>query len=64
MQSNIDSTISILESYVGNNEYRSPTTGLTFNDLINEFTYLSNLSFRSFFRVFTPRALRLIRICL
>mgnify|MGYP004603983445 CR=1 FL=1 len=56
LQSNIDSTISILESYVGNNEYRSPTTGLTFNDLINEFTYLSEFKLPLIFsRIYTAR---------
>ena len=56
LQNNIDSTISILESYVGNNEDRSPTTGLTFNDLINEFTYLSEFKMPLIFsRIFTAR---------
>ena len=41
LQENIDGTISILNEYVGNGKYRSPSTGYTFSDLINEFEYLS-----------------------
>ncbi len=56
LQSNIDSTISILGSYAGNNKYRSPTTGLTFKDLINEFTYLSEFKVPLIFtRIYTAR---------
>lgn len=56
LQSNIDSTISILQSYVGNNEYRSPTTGLTFKDLINEFNYLSEFEMPLIFsRIYSAR---------
>lgn len=41
LQNNIDNSISVLQSYIGNGEYRSPSTGLTFEDLIDEFEYLS-----------------------
>lgn len=56
LQNNIDSTISILKSYVSDNEYRSPTTGLTFNDLINEFSYLSEFKLPLIFsRIYTAK---------
>ncbi len=41
LQNNIDNAIDVLQGYVGNNEYRSPSAGVTFKDLINEFEYLS-----------------------
>lgn len=56
LQENIDNTIEILQSYVGNNGYRSPTTGLTFKDLINEFDYLSEFRLPLIFsRIYTAR---------
>lgn len=41
LQNNIDNSIEVLQSYVGNNSYRSPSTGLTFNDMIDKFNYMS-----------------------
>ena len=56
LQKNIDNTIEILQGYVTNNEYRSPTTGLTFNDLINEFEYLSEFKLPLIFsRIYAAR---------
>lgn len=56
LQNNIDSTISILKSYVSDNEYRSPSNGLTFKDLINEFDYLSEFKLPLIFsRVYAAR---------
>lgn len=41
LQNNIDSAIDVLQGYVGNDDYRSPSAGITFKDLIKEFEYLS-----------------------
>lgn len=49
LQTNIDSSIEVLKGYIGNEDYRSPTTGLTFNDLINEFSYLSEFKMPQIF---------------
>nr|QGT51265.1 hypothetical protein Firmicute1046_3410 [uncultured Firmicutes bacterium] len=50
LQDNIDASIDVLQSYVGSDdEYRSPTTGMTFNDLINEFSYLSDFKMPQIF---------------
>lgn len=56
LQNNIDNTIDILKSYVSENEYRSPTTGLTFTDLINEFEYLSEFELPLIYsRIYTAK---------
>ncbi len=49
LQTNIDSSIEVLQGYIGNEDYRSPTTGLTFTDLINEFSYLSDFKMPQIF---------------
>ena len=49
MQDNIDNAIKVLQSYVGDGKYRSPSTGLTFDDLINEFEYLSEFTMPDIF---------------
>ncbi len=56
MQKNIDNTVEILRGYTAGNEYRSPSTGLTFNDLINEFEYLSEFKLPLIFsRIYSAR---------
>ena len=45
LQNNIQSTLSTLSSYSNtNSSYRSPSTGLTFKDLSQEFTYLRDFT--------------------
>lgn len=56
MQNNIDDSIEVLRSYVGDENYRSPRTGLTFNDLINEFSYLSEYKMPQIFsQIYTAK---------
>lgn len=56
LQDNIDSAINVLEGYVGNNSYRSPSTGLTFNDMIDRFDYLSEFKLPLIFsQIYTAR---------
>ncbi len=56
LQSNIDSAIDVLQSYVENNDYRSPTTGLTFKNMIAQFDYLSEYKMPLIFsQIYTAR---------
>lgn len=56
MQDNIDKAISVLNSYISSNAYRSPSTGMTFNDVIDEFEYLSEFRMPLIFsQIYTAR---------
>lgn len=56
MQNNIDNAITVLQSYDQNGEYRSPTTGLTFADLIEEFSTLSEVKMPLIFsKIYTAK---------
>ena len=49
LQDNVDNAIKVLEGYAGGKKYRSPQTGLTFSDLINKFTYISEFKLPAVF---------------
>ncbi len=56
IQNNVDNAINVLEGYANGKEYRSPSTGLTFKDLINEFEYLSEFKLPTVFsRIYDAR---------
>ncbi len=56
LQDNIDQAIEVLNGYVTENAYRSPTTGMTFNDMIDEFEYLSEFKIPLIFsQIYTAR---------
>ena len=56
LQNNIDSAMSVLQGYVGEDDYRSPSAGITFKDLIKEFEYLSEFNLpRIFSRIMDER---------
>lgn len=56
LQENIQNTINVLQSYIGNNEYRSPSTGFTFKDMLTEFSDLSEYKIPLIFsRIYTAR---------
>ena len=56
IQNNVDNAINVLEGYANGKEYRSPSTGLTFRDLINEFEYLSEFKLPTVFsRIYDAR---------
>lgn len=56
MQDNIDKAIEVLNGYVSTNAYRSPSTGMTFDNMIDEFEYLSEFKMPLIFsQIYTAR---------
>ena len=56
LQDNIDKAIEVLNSYISTNAYRSPSTGMTFDDIIDEFEYLSEFKMPLIFsQIYTAR---------
>ena len=56
LRDNIDKAIEVLNGYITSNEYRSPSTGLTFDDIIDEYEYLSEFKMPLIFsQIYTAR---------
>ena len=56
LQNNIENAITVLGGYVTDDAYRSPSTGLTFQDMIAKFEYLSEYDMPLIFsQIYTAR---------
>lgn len=56
LQENIQSTVEVLQSYVSDKEYRSPSTGLTFKDMLAKFSDMEEYKIPLIFsQIYTAR---------